>query len=223
MVRAHFGLDHSGLLDVELVEELALVSLLPHLDRRHRPDRRVGHAQPGDGAHLVGVQTGGVPGDRRAPVVTEHDRRPDAQFVDHRGSIAAEFAETVGLDLGRVGTAAVPADVHGGDGEAARGEVLHLVAPRVPQLGPSVDAQDQRPRPGDGDAQVDVTVAHGHERRNEHRPIVGRRHALRVCVSDNAGVDDKRSHKPRWSAPLVVCANDKGHGDDTCSHKPSGA
>ena len=168
MVGAHLGLDHARLLDVELVEELALVALLPHLDRRHRPDRCVRHTEPGDGAHLVGVESGGVPCDRRTPVVTEHDRVPAAEFVDHGSSIATQFGQPVRLDLGRVGTAAVSTDVHCRHRESAGGEVLHLVAPRVPELGPAVDAQDQRPRARDGDTKVDVAISHGHERRLEH-------------------------------------------------------
>ena len=168
-VGADLGLGHSGHLgDVGLVEERVGVRLLPHLERVVLADRCVRHAQPGDGADLVGVEPGGVVGDRRTPVVSEHDGAAVAERVDHRGGVSGDLGHRVPLDLGRLRAAAVAADVHGGNGEVTFGEMDHLVAPRVPELGPTVDAQDERPGAERGDADLDVAVVDGHECRIDH-------------------------------------------------------
>ena len=76
------------------------------------------------------------------------------------GGVGGELGEPVGIDDTGPAAASVAPDVHGGDPMAERCEVGHLVAPRVPVLWPTVDAEQRGPvvRSEHGDVEIDVAM-----------------------------------------------------------------
>ena len=101
---------------------------------------------------------GGVPHDRRAPVVAGQHDRTVVERRRHGGHVAGQLGQRVALDLRRRRAPAVAAHVHGRRPVPALGQVAHLVVPRRRQLGPAVHAQHHGPVAGDLDPQRDVAV-----------------------------------------------------------------
>ena len=97
-----------------------------------------------------------MPGDRRAPVVTDHDRLVGAERVHDPDHVAGQMEERIGLD--RLGPVGLPIAAHvGRDGMiAGLGQRLELMAPRIPGFGPAVAEEDERPLAclGDVDAKA---------------------------------------------------------------------
>ncbi len=92
--------------------------------------------------HLRNVQRG-LPCDHAAPIVADDDRLLFAQRLDDGDHVAHQQSHVVILDaLGLV--AQVVAALIDGDALEFIGQRLHLVAPRVPEIGKAVDHDDQR-------------------------------------------------------------------------------
>jgi hypothetical protein len=97
--------------------------------------------------------------------------------VEERDDVADDMEDGVGVRFRRRGGAAVASEVGCHAAVAARGEVAHLVAPRVPELREAVHEQHRR-RGG----------VHGAGLRDVHRDAVGlqlpvphRRHGACRC------------------------------------------
>ncbi len=100
-VDSELRLDETGFLKGEHVEESVGIELVEEVDERHGHRWSVRHAQTRDGLHPIGRPDGGVPGNRRTPVVAQQDDRPVVERRRHRSHVARQLAQGVPLDLGR--------------------------------------------------------------------------------------------------------------------------
>ncbi len=132
---AHVGLERrlgdAFVLEIDHVKEAALIGEHRFHDLRERRRRHavIGHREAGDGAHLVGMEDGCVPRDRRAPIVAdEHRRLTGRQGVDDGGDIPGHRLHRIGLDRVRLVGSAIAAHIDGARGEAGGRERRHLVA-----------------------------------------------------------------------------------------------
>ena len=125
---------------------------------------RVRQVEDHQAAGHLGVQHGEGPGDRAAPVVADDHRPLLALIADHRGDVADQIDQLVLLDALRLVAQVVAALIERGD-PIARCQRLHLIAPRIPEVGKAVQHHHQRATPSerrvvDGDAVVvDIVVA----------------------------------------------------------------
>src|ERR1700758_572235 len=81
-VRLQFGFCDALPLKVELIEETPGIGLFHKLKGGNGATRDMGHAQAGHGGDLRRVQKGGVPDDRRSPVVPEKNCASAAQLIN---------------------------------------------------------------------------------------------------------------------------------------------
>ncbi len=154
-----------------------------------------------------------MPGDRRAPVVTDDDRPIGAERVHDPDHVAGQMEERVGVDrLGPVGLA-IAAHV-GRDGMVAGlGQRLELMAPRIPALRPAMAEEDERPLACLGDVDAKAVrldepvgdVGHGVPFSIEPRePSSGPSGHPRVCARGQAlppeGEGEALSHREREAA-----------------------
>jgi len=97
----------------------------------------------------------------------------EAEHVEERDDVADDVEGGVGGDVGRRAGAAVAAEVGRHAAVAPRGQVLHLVAPRVPELREAVQEYHHRLR-----ARFLLAAALRHVHRDAvrlHRPVPNRR------------------------------------------------
>lgn len=156
-----FGLGSARLLEVLDVE------LLVTTHRSHRRQRPYGRRwserdrQPSDNGEHVRSHHRRVPGDGRAPVVTD-DRRCLGTEGRHETDVVGNQANhAIVVDRQRLRRAAVAAHVDGHGAVPGRGERGDLVSPRVPRLGKAMDEQHQRA--GTGFDAMDAVIADAHD------------------------------------------------------------
>jgi len=99
-------------------------------------------AEGADGSDEVWVAEGGVPGDGRAPIVSDDDGGAVAGMADEGDDVAGECFEVVGFDFWRGGAGSVAALVGDDDAIAGRGDGAELVAPGVGEFGEAVEEDD---------------------------------------------------------------------------------
>jgi len=105
----------------------------------------------------------------------------DAERVEQRHDVADDVEGGVGRDVGRRGGAAVAAEVGRHAAVAPRGQVRHLVAPRVPELREAVQEHNRGVPFG-------ARLRHVHrDAVRLHRPVPDRRHARRRRPQQPAG------------------------------------
>ena len=184
-VLLQLGLGHAGLLEVLQVE----VGDAELLQRRQEVDiarRRVGHAHAAHRGEEIGPPQRSMPGDRRAPVVTDDHGLGLAERLDQLDHVADQVEQRVGVDrLGRLG-AAVAAHVGRDAAEAGGADRLELMPPRVPALRPAMAEQHQRAAAGLGVAHVDAVGLGGLERR-AHALFLQRHFIVAAAASTIAG------------------------------------
>ena len=131
------------LLEPDHVEVLAQ-ALAQHRDRRHRRAGRGRDAEPGDGAHPVGVGQRHVPDGRRAPVVADEDGPLGVGVVQEPDEVGGQRQGVVPVGVGGPGAGPVAPHVGDEDPVAGLGQREDLVPPGESELGETVAQDDQR-------------------------------------------------------------------------------
>jgi hypothetical protein len=85
-----------------------------------------------------------MPGDRRAPIVADHDELFMAKRIRQSGDVVRQLDDVVGFDLSGTVTAAVAALVWRGDLEPRFNQRVNLMSPEIPALREAVQENDQR-------------------------------------------------------------------------------
>ena len=138
-----FGLGHTGLLKIKLIEKAVLEDLAEQFDARHRPAAEVRHAEPDNGTHMFRMKQSRAVGDRRAPVVAYDDGPFRAERCDQPVDICAHVLDRIRLDGVRLVAAAIATHIRYGNPIAGVHQRRNLMAPRVPTLGKAVDQDDE--------------------------------------------------------------------------------
>lgn len=84
--------------------------------------------------------------------MTDDDGAVGAEGTDHRGDIVADGQGV--MPAGRLVGRAEPAEVESGDAVARIGQARDLLAPRPPELGETVEEDDERPSASDGEVEA---------------------------------------------------------------------
>ena len=140
-----FGLGDAFFLEVDLIEEMTLLCVqhVDNVDEGILALGHVGYGQSGHGAEAVRVQERAVPGDGRAPVMADDDRRAVGRERGGKaGHVGGHVLHVIGLDFVRLVRAAIAAHIGGGDAVAGLAERFQLVAPGIPALGKAMHQDD---------------------------------------------------------------------------------
>src|SRR5262245_18795016 len=92
------------------------------------------HAHARDRPHASRVQKRRMPGDRRAPIVTDDDELLVAKRIRQSDDIIRQLDDVVGFDLRGAVTAAVAALVRRDDLEPGFNQRVNLMSPEAPAL-----------------------------------------------------------------------------------------
>src|SRR5207237_10777807 len=130
-------------LEVDLIKPLAECSAQDRQRRSHatRPER---HAESSYATQPIGAKQRGVPGDRRTPIMSDHDRTLLAKRIEQSDDVADQVEHRIGLEGGRPIGLPVAALVRSDDVETRVRQGGQLMAPRVPRLRKSVQQYDER-------------------------------------------------------------------------------
>ena len=161
------GLGNAFVLEVRHVEKLALIG--PHrledVVQRRRRQRVIRDRKPRDRAHFARMQHSRVPRNRRAPIVTDDDRRRiRRERLDHARDISCHVRHRVSVNIMRLIGAAITAHIDRARGETSSSQRRKLMAPRIPTLRKTVHEYDKRPLALHGGADLDTVGLNDFER-----------------------------------------------------------
>ena len=124
--------------------EIADAAFAQRIQRPPAPSQGRGNAQARNRRENIGPEQRGVPGDRRAPIVTDDDGLLFAKRGDQRDHIADVIEYAVSSDFGGCAGSPETAHVRRHDMEACRRNRGDLMPPRIGQFGPAMAKQHQR-------------------------------------------------------------------------------
>src|SRR6202158_532259 len=114
------------------------------IERPATASARRGDAPARNGGETIGAEQRGVPGDRRAPVMTDDDRLLFAKRGDQRDHVADGIEDAVGTDIGRRSGSAETAHIRRNNMETRSRKRRDLMPPRIRQFRPAMAKQHQR-------------------------------------------------------------------------------
>jgi hypothetical protein len=142
-VTLEFRLGHTGRLEV-LPIEIGDAAFAQAFQWPAAAAEGWGHAEAGDLGEHVRAEHRRMPGDRRAPIMTDNDRLLLAERRDQRDHVADIVDDAVGVDLRRRSAAAKTAHVGGDDVETRRRDRRDLMPPGIGQFRPAMAEHHQR-------------------------------------------------------------------------------